>query len=110
MASTEPMEPVAHFTRELLGTGCMLFDLAADLAELLPADAYPGEEPGQVVLEMVIGTIATAIGDADPADLRRATELISEAAERVIEHLKLASELSRRMHVDGDGQPGRAYG
>lgn len=101
---------VDEFVRELLRAGIMLSDLGADLAESLPADAYPGEEPGAVIVQMMCGTIRTAVGSADPRDVRRATELIEQAVARTLEHLRLAVELSRRLHGDGGGSPGPAYG
>jgi hypothetical protein len=97
------------FVRELLSSGSMLWEVAADLTEALPVEAYPGEEPAAVVLEMMCGTIATVLGGADPGEVQRATELIRQAGERTIEHLRLACELSRRMHGD-DGGRGRSYG
>ncbi|MBV9310970.1 MAG: hypothetical protein JOZ73_09060 [Solirubrobacterales bacterium] len=63
-----------------------------------------------MLVEMVSGTIATALGEADPHDVRRATELIAAACCRVVEHLQLALELSRRKHGDAGGGPGPAYG
>lgn len=98
-----------EFTLGLLRAGWMLSGIAADLAEGLPEDAYPGEEPGAVVIEMMTGTIRTAIGGADPRDLARATGLITEACDRVIEHLQLALKLSERMHGTQEGG-GRNYG
>jgi len=103
-----PTEDVAAFTHELLRAGDMMFGIAADLAEELPPDAYPGEEPGAVVIEMLVGTISTAVGDANPSDLRCATELIRAARDRVLEHLRLALELSRRMH--GEDGTSRTHG
>lgn len=100
---------IQQFVVELLCTGCMLCDLAAGLIETLPADAYPGEDPAHVVIEMMGGTIATALTSADPRDVVRATELIGLAAARTVEHLKLARQLSARMRGE-DGGPGRAYG
>lgn len=94
---------------ELLRTGLMLCDVLAGLVEALPAEAYPGEEPAEVLIEMLCGTIATALDTADPREVRRATELIDLAAKRTVEHLRLARELSHRIH-DDDGSPGRAYG
>jgi hypothetical protein len=88
----------------------MLTGLADDLVDAIPRDAYPGEDPGAVFIEMVSGTIATAIGEADPHDLLRATELIAAACERVVEHLRLAVELSRRMHGAAGGRLGRGQG
>jgi hypothetical protein len=101
---------IDEFVCELLRAGFMLSDLGADLAESLPADAYPDEEPGAVILQMMCGTIRTAVESADPRDVRRATELIEQAVARTLEHLRLACELSRRMHGDGGSSPGRAYG
>jgi hypothetical protein len=86
----------------------MLSELVADLAAALPTDAYPGEEPRAVVLEMLCGTVGTVLTPSDVVDLERATELIGLVAERSLEHLRLACDLSRRMH--GDGGAGRNYG
>jgi len=104
------VEPhISEFVLKLLGAGVWLSELAADLVEALPEDAYPGEEPGLVVLEMLCGTVATALGSADPRDLKRATELIELARDRTVEHLRLTLEMSRRME-GGDGRWGRTYG
>ncbi|MBV9817221.1 MAG: hypothetical protein JOZ07_02580 [Solirubrobacterales bacterium] len=41
---------------------------------------------------------------ADPGDVRRATELVERAADRVLEHLRLALELTRRVQsAEDDG-------
>ena len=101
---------MAVFTWELLRTGCMLSDLASDLIEAIPPDAYPGEDPAAVVIEMMTGTIGTALADVETREIERATSLISWAADRVIEHLQLALELRRRMDAGPGDIPGRAYG
>ncbi len=85
----------------------MLSGLVSDIVEDLPVDAYPGEEPAAVVLEMLTGTIRTALESADPADVVKATELIDEALSRTLEHLQLALGLSRRFHGEAGG---RHYG
>ena len=108
------MEPassdhVERFVLELMGVGSMLSELVWDLVDELPADAYPREDSAAVVIEMLCGTIATALGSADPRDVRRATELIGLARARVIEHLRLACALSRRIHGDDEGA-GRTFG
>jgi hypothetical protein len=100
---------IDEFVLELLRTGLMLCDLVSDLSEELPADRYPGEDPVHVVMDMLRGTIATALESADPRDVRRATELIDTAGARTVEHLQVALNLSRRIHGD-DGGPGRTYG
>jgi hypothetical protein len=93
----------------LLRTGAMLSELVSNLIDVLPTDAYAGEEPRAVVIEMLCGTVGTALLSADQRDLRRATELIDLAGTRALEHLQLACDLSRRIHGDHGG-PGRTYG
>jgi hypothetical protein len=104
------VEPhISEFVLKLVGTGIWLSELAADLVESLPDDAYPGEEPGAVILEMLCGTAATVLGSVDPQEVERATELIELARDRTVEHLQLTLEMSRRMH-GGDGRLVRTYG
>ena len=81
MTPSNPAGPCDGFTTELLRTGCDLTSLAADLIEALPADAYPGEEPAQVVLEMVSGSIRSFLSEADEAEVARATELMAGAVD-----------------------------
>jgi hypothetical protein len=90
-------DEVGRFVLELLRTGVMLSDLAGDLIESLPEDAYPGEDNGEVILEMLIGSVRGVLGETEPDQLRSATRMVECAAERVIEHLRLALELRRRM-------------
>jgi hypothetical protein len=94
------------FVVELLRTGVSLSETAADIIDGLPPDAYPGQEPGDVVLSMMIGTIRTALDKVEQQVVEQATALIDLAAERVREHLQLALVLSKRMH----GDSGRGYG
>jgi hypothetical protein len=104
------VEPhISEFVLKLVGTGIWLSELAADLVEALPDDAYPGEETGAVILEMLCGTAATVLGSVDPSEVERATGLIELARDRVVEHLQLTLEMSRRMHCE-DGRRGRGYG
>jgi hypothetical protein len=100
---------IEAFVFALLHTGSVLSEIVTILAEELPADAYPGEKPIAVVIEMLCGTIATALSFEDPRDVRRATELMVLAAARTVEHLRLVHGLSQRIHGD-DGAMGRTYG
>lgn len=109
MASSPSERQVGQFVLKLLHTGSWLSELVTDLAAALPAEEYPGDGPKTVVLDMLCGTIGTALQSADPLELQRATELIDLAAERTLEHLHLARGLSRRIH-DGDDGIGRTYG
>jgi DNA-binding MurR/RpiR family transcriptional regulator len=101
MGPTQAEDHIATFTEELLRTGYMVAELGANLVEATPADAYPGEEPAAVVIEMIIGSIRTTLAGADEPDVVRATELIAEARERVLEHLQLALAVSRRRDAAG---------
>ena len=110
MGSTESEDHAAEFTKELLRAGDILYGLATDLVEAVPQDAYPGEAPAEVVVEMMVGTIRTFLDGVDPGEVRRASDLMSGACDRLLEHLKLALELSRRVHRRGGGVRGPAYG
>ena len=110
MDSTEGQDLAAAFTEELLRAGNMLHGLAADLVEAMPPEAYPDEAPGAVVIEMMVGTIRTFLDGVDQSEVRRASELMSEACDRVLEHLRLTLAMSRRMHGQAGGSGGRAYG
>jgi hypothetical protein len=100
---------IDQFVLHLLRTGSMLCELVSGLIEEMPDDAYPGEEPAAVVIEMLCGTIRTSLQSADPCEVRRAIELIDQAGARTVEHLQIACELSRRIHGD-DERTRRTYG
>src|SRR5205807_880462 len=110
MESTEVADHAAAFTEALLGAGHMLCGLAADLAEAIPPEAYPGEAPGAVVIDMIVGTIRTFLDSVDQHDVQRASDLMSGACDRVLEHLRLALELSNRMQGGAGGAEGRIFG
>jgi hypothetical protein len=104
-----PEPQLERFVHALMITGGWLMELMSGLSVELPKESYPGEDPWAVVFEMLCGTIGTALQSAEPQDLERATELIDLAASRVEEHLRLACELSGRMH-DADEGDRRTYG
>jgi hypothetical protein len=107
MESTDTQDHIDEFVLSLIRTGLLLTDVAADLAESLPPDAYPGEDPGAVVIEMMSGTIRTVLETVDPDLVAEAASLMDLALDQVQEHLQLALCLSKRMH---SGAPGRGYG
>jgi len=106
MPVAQPSDQVQRFAEELLRTGLTFIDVTSELIEGLPPEHFPGEDPGAVVVEMLTGTISTALADTDEAEVVRATELIAAARERVYEHLRLALELSKHIRRP----PGRAPG
>ncbi|MGO9958581.1 MAG: hypothetical protein ACLP50_21890 [Solirubrobacteraceae bacterium] len=102
MGSANTQEAIYGLALELLSTGDMVAGPAVELVETLPAEAYPAEKPAALVVEMLTGSICTALVEAGQSDAQRAVELMREAADRVIEHLGLGLSLRRRMEgADG---------
>lgn len=101
-------EDIDRFALVVLRTSWMVCDLVENLVEALPQDAFPSESQGSVVVEMLFGSMAAALESVDSTEVVRAADLIELTTDRVIEHLRLAYELSDRMH-GGDGR-GRGYG
>ena len=60
---------VHQFVLELLRTGATICQLVESLVEDLPDDAYPGEEKGSVVVEMIRGSMAMVLAPLDEAEL-----------------------------------------
>ncbi len=87
---------VEAFVTQILRTGLMLTDIAADFAEAMPEDAFPGEHPGRVVIECLSGTAYPIVERAGIDAVRMATELLDEVADRTLEHLRLAIQLKER--------------
>jgi hypothetical protein len=100
MEFIDTQDHIDQFVFSLIRIGLLLTDLAADLAEALPESAYPGEEPGAVVLGMVSGSIRSVLRTADRQLVEAAATLMEMAIDRVEEHLRLGIELGRRMHDD----------
>lgn len=94
---TSPDQPdaVRAFLEELLHTGLGLVDLVEDLIDALPEDAYPGEDTGEVVLEMLGGSIRPAIAAAGPRALLDATALLGAVRDRTRADLERAMTIAR---------------
>jgi len=89
------LDDTYDLVEEVLRTGLMLADLLEDLLDALPADAYPGERPAEVLLEMVAGSVHPAAAALGTDVVRQATALVGALGDRVIADLKAASELQR---------------
>jgi hypothetical protein len=81
----------------LLRNGLMLQGLLSDLLEELPQDAFPGEDTGVVVIEMLTGTIRPAAIAAGKQIVQEATDLIEASGDRTVEDLRAALALRRAM-------------
>jgi hypothetical protein len=88
---------VNAFVLEVLRTGMMLHGVLCDLLEDLPDDAFPGEDSGAVLIEMLTGTIRPAAEAAGELIVRGATELLDAAGDRVIGDLRGALALGWAM-------------
>lgn len=81
---------------EILRTGLSLFDTVSSLLEDLPEDAFPGEDPAAVLIEMVAGSSRSAIDAAGDAGCRTAIDLLEGVREAILRDLRAALELKRR--------------
>ena len=87
------------FVMEVLRTGLMLHGLLCDLLEDLPEGAFPGEDNGTVLIEMLAGTMRPATEAAGAQVVRDATALLEASSSRTIEDLRAA--LALRVAMDG---------
>jgi hypothetical protein len=90
------MDDARDFVWQVLRTGLMLTDVLAQLLEDLPDDAFPGEEPAEVLIEMLAGTFFPAAEAAGARTVQDATALVGALGDRAIEDLRRAAELAPR--------------
>lgn len=84
------------FVEELLRTGLTLVDLLSGLLEDLPEDAFPCEQPGAALIEMLAGSVAPAVEAAGSQTVREATALLAAIRDRTVADLHLALERARK--------------
>ncbi len=89
-------DDVRAFVEEMLRTGLMLTDLLSRLLDDLHEDAFRGEDRGEVLLEMLTGTILPAANAAGPATLGQATALLGAVSDRVMQDLRTAVDQASR--------------
>lgn len=93
MPSHHETDAVDEFIEELLRSGLALTDLLRSLLEEMPPDAFPGEDSGEVLIEMVAGTCRPALAAAGEAECRAAALLIRTVWESVMADLRAAVAL-----------------
>lgn len=98
MNSPAQADPAAHrFITELLRTGLSLSDAMASLLESLEnRDPWPGEDPGEVLLQMAAGSVRPVLNAVPEKDVERAIDLIAGVRERFMADLRLAAKISGR--------------
>jgi hypothetical protein len=89
------LETTRALVEEVLRTAMALEDVMVSLLEDLPDGAFPGEDPGLVLLEMMVGSAHSAAVAAGPYDTRTATALVGAIRERVLADLRTAAALAR---------------
>jgi hypothetical protein len=92
---TDALEATEELVQALLRTSITLQDVFVRLVEEIPADAFPGEDPATVLLEMISGSACLAIEAAGLEISRSATALIGAVMDRVIDDLRAAAALAR---------------
>jgi hypothetical protein len=81
---------------ELLRTAFSLGSVYAPLLADLPEDAFPGEDPGAVLIEMLAGSSLGAAQVVDEADWESATTLVKAVRESVLGDLRVAAQLAKQ--------------
>jgi hypothetical protein len=79
---------------ELLLTAFSIGGVLTSLLENLPEDAFPGEDPVVVLIEMITGSSRPAVEAAEESDCRIAIALIGAVRDRVLDDLRAASRLA----------------
>lgn len=89
------MEATEELVQALLRTSLWLQDVYVSLLEATPDDAFPGEDPAEVLLEMLSGGACQAIEAAGLEVSRAATALIGAVMDRVLDDLRAAAALAK---------------
>jgi hypothetical protein len=89
-------EPAQLLIEELLRTAFTLGSIYAPLLADLPEDAFPGEDPGAVLIEMLAGSSLGAAQVVDEADWRSMTVLVKAVRESVLSDLRVAGRLAKQ--------------
>ena len=94
------LEATRDLVEEVLRTAMALEDVIVSLLEDLPDGAFPGEDPGLVLLEMIVGSAHPAATAAGSRDTHTATALVVAIRERVLADLRAAALLAREHERD----------
>lgn len=84
-------DEVREFVEELLRTGLTLVDLLSALLDDVPDDAFPGEDPADALLDMLIGTLRPVVNAGGPDTVREATALLGAVRDRTLDDVRRAA-------------------
>ena len=88
------MDASRAFVEELLRTGITLVDLLSALIDDLPEDAFPGEDFGEALIDMLAGTVEPAARAAGEQTVREATALLGAVCDRTLADVRAAMQLA----------------
>ncbi|MBS1678644.1 MAG: hypothetical protein JST08_14805 [Actinobacteria bacterium] len=88
------LETTRELVEEVLRTAMALEDVVVSLLQDLPDGAFPGEDSGLVLLEMIVGSVHPAVVAAGAHDTYTATALVVAIRERVLADLHTAATLA----------------
>jgi hypothetical protein len=97
----DDLETTRALVEEVLRTAMALEDVVVSLLDDLPDGAFPNEDPGLVLLEMIVGSVHPAAVAAGPHDTRTATALVGAIRERVLADLRTAATLAGERESPG---------
>ena len=88
-------DDVRALVEELLRTGLMFTDVLSGILDDLPDGAFPGEDSGEVLVEMLTGSVRPVADAAGPAVVKSAITLVGAMADRTVSDLRRALEVAR---------------
>jgi hypothetical protein len=89
-------DEVRDLVEMVMRAGLMLSDLFCNLVAEMPEDAYPGERPADVLLDMFTGTIRPVAEAAGAPSVAHLTALLGAMCDNTLADLRLAIEISRQ--------------
>ena len=92
----EEHEAAQLLIEELLRTAFSLGSIYAPLLADLPEDAFPGEDPGAVLIEMLAGSSLGAAEVIERADWKLTTAFVKAVRESVLSDLRAAAQLTEQ--------------
>jgi hypothetical protein len=73
----------------------MFSDVLSGLLDDMPDDAFPGENPAEVLIEMLTGSVRPVAEAASAETVSAALALVGAMADRTVSDLRRALEIAR---------------
>jgi hypothetical protein len=90
------VEVARELVEALVSAGITISETLASLLEDLPDGAFPGEDKGEVLLDMVAGTCVPLVHRVGQPRCAAATALIAEVRRRFLDDLRAAAAQARQ--------------